>query len=127
MVANMPSGRVKITADAPGFKNTVREVMHDSGRPDQYNFALQVGNVSETVEVTASATRIESAQIGRDVKKNAAAAEQTASSNVLNLQRRVAGVLPIRVDVPRAGNSFRFVRPLVLDEETKVTFSYRTK
>jgi hypothetical protein len=127
MVANMPSGRLKITAVAPGFKSTAREINHDSGRPDEYNLALDVGGVAETVTVEASATRIESAQIGRDVKKNAAAAEQVASVNVLNLQKRVAGVLPIRVDVPRAGNSFRFVRPLVLDEETKVTFSYRTK
>jgi hypothetical protein len=49
------------------------------------------------------------------------------SANVFNLQRRVAGVLPIAIDVPRAGTSFRFVRPLVVDEETKVTFTYRTK
>jgi hypothetical protein len=50
-----------------------------------------------------------------------------ASSNVVNFQQRVAGVLPIRVDVPHAGNSYRFFRPLVLDEETKVTFTYKTK
>jgi hypothetical protein len=50
-----------------------------------------------------------------------------ASANVLNLQRRVAGVLPIRVDVPRAGTSYSFIRPLVLDEETKVTFRYKRK
>jgi hypothetical protein len=45
---------------------------------------------------------------------------------VFDLQKRVAGVLPVRVDVPRAGNSYRFARALVLDEETKVTFSYKT-
>jgi hypothetical protein len=50
-----------------------------------------------------------------------------ASANVVNLQKRVAGVLPIAIDVPRAGTSFRFVRPLVVDEETKVTFTYKTK
>jgi hypothetical protein len=50
-----------------------------------------------------------------------------ASANVVNLQRRVSGVLPIRVDVPRAGNSYIFVRPLVLDEETKMTFKYKSK
>jgi hypothetical protein len=33
----------------------------------------------------------------------------------------------VRVDVPRAGNSYNFVRPLVLDEETKVTFTYKSK
>jgi hypothetical protein len=46
---------------------------------------------------------------------------------VTNLQQRVAGVLPVTVDVPRAGNSYCFVRPLVLDEETKVTFSYNSR
>ncbi len=50
-----------------------------------------------------------------------------ASANVVDLQRRAAGVLPISVDVPRAGNSYRFVRPLVLDEETRVTFKYKSK
>ena len=53
--------------------------------------------------------------------------QNTASANVMNLQRRVAGVLPVAIDVPHAGTSFSFVRPLVLDEETKVTFSYRSR
>jgi len=46
---------------------------------------------------------------------------------VLDLQKRVASVLPVRIDVPRAGNSYHFARALVLDEETRVTFSYKTK
>jgi len=46
---------------------------------------------------------------------------------VMKLQQRVAGVLPVPIDVPRAGTSFAFVRPLVLDEETKVTFTYKTR
>jgi hypothetical protein len=54
-------------------------------------------------------------------------ANQNASANVISLQRKVAGVLPVAVDVPRAGTSFSFVRPLVLDEETKVTFSYKSR
>ena len=55
------------------------------------------------------------------------AVSQNASINVMNLQKRVAGVLPVAIDVPRAGTSFSFVRPLVLDEETKVTFSYKSR
>ena len=50
-----------------------------------------------------------------------------ASSLGQTLQQRISGVLPVRVDVPRAGNSYNFVRPLVLDEETKVTFTYKSK
>ena len=59
--------------------------------------------------------------------QNAPITSNEVSFNVLNLQRRVAGVLPIRVDVPRAGNSYRFVRPLLIDEETRVTFRYKVK
>ena len=72
----------------------------------------------------------EAAQVPRSDKqtrKRALQEERAASANVTNLQQRVAGVLPVAVDVPRAGNSFRFVRPLVLDEETKLTFTYKTK
>jgi hypothetical protein len=50
-----------------------------------------------------------------------------ASTNVVDFQRRVSGVLPISVDVPRAGSSYSFVRPLVLNEETKMTFKYKSK
>jgi predicted amidophosphoribosyltransferase len=75
-----------------------------------------------------------SALNGRDynelerLKKNAPQqSQQSASANVLNLQRRVAGISPVAIDVPRTGTSFSFVRPLVLDEETKVTFSYKSR
>jgi hypothetical protein len=63
----------------------------------------------------------------RDKKEAEGFAQNGASQNVLNLQKRVAGVLPVRVDVPRAGNSYRFARALVLGEETKVSFNYKTK
>jgi hypothetical protein len=68
-----------------------------------------------------------SSRIEKQARKRALEQERAASSNVTNLQQRVAGVLPVAVEVPRAGNSYRFVRPLVLDEETKVTFTYKTK
>ena len=49
------------------------------------------------------------------------------SLNVQNLQKRAAGVLPVRLDVPRAGHSHTFVRPLVMDEETRVSFRYKRR
>jgi hypothetical protein len=49
------------------------------------------------------------------------------SVNVQSLQRRAAGVLPVRIDVPRAGSSHRFVKTLVVDEETVVGFRYRRR
>ena len=86
-----------------------------------------VQSVSESIEVRGKDQEKESRRIERDQKKNQAAAAGSASSNVLMLQRRVAGVLPVQVDVPRAGSSYSFVRPLVLDEETKITSTYKTK
>jgi hypothetical protein len=91
------------------------------------SFSLQIGSVSESIQISGKDEEKESRQIERDLKKNQAQVSNSASSNVLDLQRRVSGVLPVRVDVPRAGSSYSFVRPLVLDEETKITFTYKTK
>jgi hypothetical protein len=88
---------------------------------------------TETVEVTATPqngrnyANLEPGVNQRDARKNAEKQQTAASSNVTNLQQRISGVLPVRIDVPRAGNSYNFVRPLVLDEETKVTFTYKSK
>jgi hypothetical protein len=70
---------------------------------------------------------VSSRQVQELARKNQQGLLNTPSQNVLNLQRRVAGVLPVHVDVPRSGRSYRFVRPLVLDEETKITFQYKSK
>ncbi len=128
IASSIPSGRVKIAAGSPGFSTTVRNINYNANYPTSYNFALQIGAVMEQIEVQSGAVDDkESRRIERDLKKDQAAASNTASVNVLNLQRRVSGVLPVRVDVPRAGSSYSFVRPLVLDEETKLTFNYKTK
>jgi hypothetical protein len=128
VVSNLRTGRVSIKAEAPSFKTIVREAIYDAGRPSTFSFALPIASTSETVAVMAEAPALN----GRDynelerLKKNAPQ-QSSASANVLNLQRRVAGVLPVAIDVPRAGTSFSFVRPLVLDEETKVTVSYKSR
>jgi hypothetical protein len=125
-VSNVPSGPVKVTATATGFQSLVRNFNYDDSRPMNLDSSLNVGAIAETVESSTAQLAQESRRIERDLKKNASANETAASPNVLNLQRRVSGVLPVRVDVPRAGNSYRFVRPLVVDEETKVTFAYKS-
>jgi hypothetical protein len=127
IVGNMPSGRVRVMASFPHFKNTVRDVNYNANYPTSVSFSLQIGALAETVEVLGKDREKESRQIERDLKKSEAEAARAPSSNVLNLQRRVSGVLPVRVDVPRAGSAYSFVRPLVLDEETKITFTYKTK
>jgi len=129
IVSNLPSGRVKIDVNSQGFRRLTSQINYDGSRPAPFNSTLNVGSVSETITVMAESgrnfTNFETAQ--RDAKKAAEKQQTAASANVFNLQQRVSGVLPVRVDVPRAGNSYNFVRPLVLDEETKVTFTYKSK
>lgn len=55
------------------------------------------------------------------------AQSNAGSVNVQNLQRKISGVLPVRIDVPRAGQSHMFVRPVVIDEDTTVRFTYRAR
>jgi hypothetical protein len=137
VIAGLPSGNYKAQADATGFKSSAFNLHYDADQPSLYNFSLSVGAAMETVEVTATAVQLqtENAEVGTINGRNVmslpklapGAVGQNASANVMNLQKRVAGVLPIPIDVPRAGTSFAFVRPLVLDEETKVTFSYKSR
>jgi len=127
IVSNLTSGRVKVNAEARGFNNLVREIYYDGSRPIPFSFALNVGSVSQTVEVSAAVSFSESRRIEQEARKTAVLQMNAASANVTNLQQRVSGVLPVRIDVPKAGNSYHFVRPLVLDEETRVTFTYKSK
>ena len=126
MIAGVPSGHLRITGAASGFKSAIRELDYDASRPGHLSLRLDVGNVSETVTVMSSNASVnrESQQIERNMRQNGAMPE-AASVNVTALQNRVVGVLPIAVNVPKAGSSYRFVRPLLVDEETRVTFRYR--
>jgi hypothetical protein len=63
----------------------------------------------------------------RESRDQYAAQAAAPSANVQSLQRRAAGVLPVRIDVPRAGTSHRFLKPLVVDEETMVQFRYQRR
>jgi len=130
VVAGLPSGNFNARVEMPGFKTGVFNISYDASQASMYNFPLSLGTTSMTVEVSAeSVTSLPTmARNFTELKQLApGAVGQNASANVVNLQKRVSGVLPIPIEVPRAGTSFSFVRPLVLDEETKVTFSYRSR
>jgi len=128
IVSNLPSGSVEVTASKLGFKSTVRRFSYDGSSPAPFVTALNVAAAMETAIVTSSAPSISEYRLNeRDLKKQIAQQQLAASANVTSLQQRVSGVLRVRVDVPRAGNSYHFVRPLVLDEETRVTFTYKSK
>lgn len=136
-VMALPSGNYKVKLESSGFKTNVSNVRYDSNQPSMYQGVLSLGMAAETVEVTAEAPTVntETATVsslnGRNFSRVTplapGAVSLSASTNVVNLQKKVAGVLPVPIDVPRAGTSFSFVRPLVLDEETKVTFSYKSR
>ena len=133
LFSNIQPGAVKVKISARGFKDMVYDVDVRS-EPVRLASTLDIGQVSETVTVTAAPDGAHLdrslAQVGRieEEQRQARLAQLNApSQNVFNLQRRVAGILPVRIDVPRSGKSYRFVRPLVLDEETRISFQYKSK
>lgn len=128
-VMSMLSGRLSVQAESMGFKRYFTYIDKAEGESKQVDIALQVGATTESVTVSAEAPllKTESADVSKRVRTTQLQDLPTLPSpNVTNLQRRVAGVLPIPVEVPKAGTSYRFVRPLVVDEETKLTFAYRS-
>ncbi len=133
-IFNVASGRLRVLVDAQGFQRETRDVLQPVEGATTQNFTLRVGSTAETVTVEAQAYPLQTSaasmintETSREPKPRKPQVDTTASENVSNLQRRVAGVLPIAIDVPRSGASYRFVRPLVIDEETKVTFSYKAR
>jgi hypothetical protein len=100
-----------------------------SSRPARMGVTLEPASIQETVTVTESLSKLETENFRLEnlARINQGAALNKPSDNVFNLQRRVAGILPVRIEVPRSGRSYRFVRPLVMDEETRITFQYKTK
>jgi len=127
-IAGMQPGAVKVDIISPGFKRTVHDLDLQASKPARLGTTLEVASVSETVTITGTdSSEINSRRIEDMIKKNQAAQLNTVSQNVFNLQRRVAGILPVAVEVPRSGKSYRFVRPLVMDEETRITFQYKSR
>ena len=124
---------MSVRVASPGFKDMQHELDLVATSPARLGTTLEVGSVSEVVTVTGSGNAVNSLSVDglKKLELQARQAQQlyllTPSQNVANLQRRVAGVLPVKVDVPRAGRSYKFVRPLVMDEETRVTFQYKAK
>lgn len=123
LFSSVPSGPVAVTATLPGFKASVTE-LQESGVAIQV--PLEVGAVQESVVRTRNTLDFVQA-LPASPSQPQAPTQNAPSQNVLNLQQRVSGVLPVRIDVPRNGQSFRFVRALVLDEETTLRFEYKMR
>lgn len=129
VVSGVAPGPVRVTVDSQGFKKVQQEFAITLTQPVRLGTTLEPGNISETVTVQSNSAELFTLNSGRadQARKNQAAQNNAPSQNVFNLQRRVAGILPVHVDVPRSGKSYRFVRPLVLDEETRITFQYKSR
>ena len=126
----MPSGDFKAKAEMAGFRTSTFNLNYDASKPSSYNFPLSVASTAEMVEVSGQLAQIETdkaytysgtnafhgsvagANIGGPIAgkninslmiltRGVASPQNTASANVMNLQKRVAGVLPVAVDVPR--------------------------
>lgn len=129
VVSNVQAGPATVRIDSSGFKAALQDLPLN-GRAVRLGTTLESGAVSETVTVTAgglASVERDNRRLEDQARKAQQAQLNAPSANVFNLQRRVAGILPVHVDVPRSGRSYRFVRPLVMDEETKISFQYRAK
>jgi hypothetical protein len=111
---------VTVTGTLPGFRS-MQSAFRFDGQPRRLDLTLQIAGVAETVMVASEESR------GMAYERADALPQQAPSQNIVNMQRKVAGVLPVRVDVPRAGTSYRFLRPLVLNEETSGSFRYKLR
>ena len=129
VIDGMDAGPVSVSVNQPGFNQVTQDLELSKSRPTRMGTTLQPASVMETVTVQSGLENAEreNRRLEEQVRKAQQAQMNAPSQNVYNLQRRVAGVLPVRIDVPKAGKSYRFVRPLVLDEVTNVTFQYRTR
>ena len=116
MFEGVPAGRAKIQASLEGFTSVGASFLND-GQPKQWDPVLTVGSLEETITVAAATpdSRQEPPRF------------QPPSNDVLRLQQRTAGVLPIPIEVPRAGTSYQFVKPLVIGQETSVTLRYKRR
>jgi hypothetical protein len=119
LLSAVPSGPVTMTAQLPGVTSETRSFAFDQ-QPLQMDFTMPVATAAETVSVAGARTLERS-------KARETDRQDEPSQNVINLQRRAAGVLPVRVDVPRAGTSHQFVKPLVVDQEATVSFRYKRR
>jgi hypothetical protein len=118
-----------MTATLTGFETQRRQLSFNQ-QAVQVDFRLRVGSVTETIAVSGRTPQTATTfDVSDSLKKSEESAQRLVepSQNVINLQRRAAGVLPVRIDVPRAGTSHRFVRPLVVDQETVVALRYKRR
>jgi hypothetical protein len=135
--ANLPSGRMSVAAKLAGFSIARYELTFDQ-RPRELSIAMRFGGLEETITVAAESPVVDVQSTRRAMMRSTHDEESRRprsepapiappSQNVVELQRRTTGVLPVRIDIPRAGTSHQFVKPLVVDQETTVRLRYKRR
>jgi hypothetical protein len=129
LISNALPGPTTVRVESSGFKIMHHETNLVATQPGLIGTQLEIGAVSEAVNVTAAnnLTLDGIKKLEAQARQGRAMQLQQPSANVGRLQTRVAGILPVRIDVPKSGRSYRFVRTLVLDEETKISFNYKSR
>lgn len=118
----LPAGDYTVTFTLQGFLSVRREgVTLRAWTTATIDATLQIGALAEMVTVAGEAsTLLLSGSLGESEARGASVNSQRRqdsqvippSQAVINLQQRAAGVLPVRIEVPRAGTSHQFVRLL---------------
>src|SRR4030095_12274469 len=95
-IPSLLPGSYKLTATLRGFQtSTVKDVALGTGVTARYNFKLQVGQVSSTIEVTATGANLlteSSSSIGQVLDQQKVQDLPLVSNNVLDLMKTMAGV-----------------------------------
>jgi hypothetical protein len=95
-IQSLLPGTYRLSATLPGFRtHNINDVALGAGITARYNFKLEVGQVSSTVEVTANASNLiteSSSSIGQVLDQSQVQDLPLVSNNVLDLMKVMAGV-----------------------------------
>ena len=97
MISNVPIGDFSVTAAAPGFKQVQRTGINvEVAQRLRVDILLEIGNVSESVEVRAEIPRVqtEDSSLGTVVEQKRIADLPLNGRHVFNLVKVVQGVVP---------------------------------
>jgi hypothetical protein len=132
-IVGLPAGTYAVTFRLEGFSTLTRgQLQVSTGATLSFDARLYAGS-SESVTVVGEppVVDVQNARqqtvVGgsyRPPPRKPPPPPPQPPQNVIDLQRRAAGVLPVRVEVPRAGRAYQFVKPLVVDQELVLTMRY---
>lgn len=134
-LVQIPPGKYKITIEKPGFRTHITEVVLQTDTPETLNVKLEVGQVTETVNVSAEASVVntENASVGNPFTETQIKEIPLQTRNVVALlgvepgvasTGQVAGARPdqnnvlldgVDVNDNQGANGFNAVVPIPLD------------